>query len=189
MSLFENKTIVLPDGAEVLLRSPRVEEATQLLVYLDAVRSETNGIMYSPADRLPSLEEERQWVRGHTGNDDAVHVAAEVGGEIVALAGVDPTRFTRQSHLAGVGISIREKWCSRGLGSILMRELIEWSRERPGLKMLTLCVFANNPRAQAVYRKVGFREDGRLPRRAKVNDDYVDIIEMSLWLEDGEAFL
>ena len=188
MSVIKHKTVKLPDGAEVLLRSPVVDEAGQLLKYLDAVRRETNGIMYSPEDTIPTLAEERQWVLGHVENDRAVNIAAVADDQIIAMADVGALRFKRQQHLGGVGISIRKAWCDRGLGTLMMRELIDWSRTCPGIEMLTLCVFSNNPRAQAVYRKVGFIEDGRLPRRAKVNGEYIDIIEMSLRLdEQGET--
>lgn len=187
MSLYENKTIVLPDGAEVLLRSPEVSEAAQLLEYLDAVRCESQGIMFDAADDLFSLEEERQWVRKSNESDGEVHVAAVVDDQIIALAGIDRPKFVRQRHIAGLGISIRDKWCDRGLGTLLMRELVGWVREQPELELLTLCVFDNNPRAQAVYRKVGFAEDGRLSKRAKVNGEYIDLIEMSLWLDGVEA--
>jgi len=187
VSVFTAKTITLPDGAEVLLRSPQESEAQRLLEYLDAVRRESDGIMFDPADDLPSIEEERRWVRSHMENNDGVHVAAVVEDQIVALAGIHPMKFLRQRHSAGVGISIRKQWCDRGLGTLLMRELVDWARAHPGLEQLTLCVFECNPRAQAVYRKIGFREDGRLPRRAKVNRRYIDLVEMSLWLAEAET--
>ncbi len=187
MSVFTTKTVTLSDGTDVLLRSPEESEAQRLLEYLDAVRRESEGIMYGPDDDLPSLEEERKWVRGNLERDGSMHIAADVEGQVVALAGIDQAKFVRQCHSAGLGISIRDEWCNRGLGTLLVRELVDWARGHPGLEQLTLCVFASNPRAQAVYRKVGFQEDGRLPRRAKVNGRYIDIVEMSLWLDDSGA--
>jgi RimJ/RimL family protein N-acetyltransferase len=187
MSVFIPKTVTLCDGAEVLLRSPDESEAQCLLEYLDAVRRESDGIMFDPADDLPSLDEERAWVRRNIESDGGVHVAAVVEGQIIALAGIDQARFVRQHHSAGVGISIRGAWCDRGLGTVLMRELVGWAQEHPKIEQLTLCVFDTNPRAHAVYQKVGFREDGRLPRRAKVKGQYIDLIEMSLWIAEAET--
>jgi RimJ/RimL family protein N-acetyltransferase len=187
VSVFAAKPITLPDGAEVLLRSPDESEAQRLLDYLDAVRRESDGIMFDPADDLPSIEEERQWVRGNLESDGGVHVAAVIENQIAALAGIYPMKFVRQRHSAGIGISIRKRWCGRGLGTVLMRELVGWACEHRGLEQLTLCVFDTNPCAQAVYRKVGFREDGRLPRRAKIHGQYIDLVEMSLWLNEAEA--
>lgn len=182
MSVFTPKTVTLPDGAAVTLRSPGLDEAQPLIEYLDAVRRETNGIMFAAEDDLLSVEAERQWIESHLNDARAVLIGAYAGDEIIALSGVHPSRFYRQQHTAGVGISIRCAWCDRGLGTLLMRELVDWARVHPTLRQLTLCVFDSNPRAQAVYRKVGFGVDGVLPRRAQVDGDYVGLVEMSLWL-------
>ncbi len=187
MSVFSSKTITLPDGAEVLLRSPRVDEAGQLLEYLDVVRRETNGILYSPEDTIPSLEEETDWVRGKRDCQVGTHIAAEVDGVIVGLAGIDQPKFARQHHIGSVGISIRSVWCDRGLGTRMMRELVEYARHEPALEILTLNVLSTNPRAHAVYRKVGFKDDGRLPGRIKLNGAYVDLCEMSLCVNEKSA--
>jgi RimJ/RimL family protein N-acetyltransferase len=187
MSVFGNKTITLADGARVLLRSPEVDEAGQLLEYLDAVRRETNGILYSPEDTIPSLEEETAWVRGKRDCKVGTHIAADVDGTIVGLAGIDQPKFARQHHIGSVGISIRKAWCDRGLGTLIMRELIEYARREPALEILTLNVLSTNPRAHAVYRKVGFKDDGRLPGRIKLNGEYVDLCEMSLCVNEMGA--
>ena len=63
MSLFESKTVTLPDGAELLLRSPEVDEAPRLIEYLDAVRRESGFLMWGPEDDLPDEESERKWVQ------------------------------------------------------------------------------------------------------------------------------
>ena len=187
MSLFDNKTITLADGVQVLLRSPEVDEAPELLAYLDAVRRETNGILFSPEDMIPSLEEETAWVRGKRDCMVGIHIAADVDGVIVGLAGIDQPKFARQHHIGSVGISIRKAWCDRGLGTRMMRELIEYARREPALEMLTLNVLSTNPRAHAVYRKVGFKDDGRLPGRIKLNGEYVDLCEMSLCVNATSA--
>lgn len=183
MSLFTSKTITLPDGAEVLLRSPVEDEAQSLINYLDAVRREADGILFSPEDKLPTLEEERMWISAADGRD-GLHLAAEADGAIVALADINRGRHVRQRHLAGIGVSVRKAWCGRGLGTVMMRELIAWARACTGIELLTLNVLEDNHRAQAVYRRVGFAEDGRLPGRIKRDGSLVAVVEMSLWLRD-----
>lgn len=56
MSLFDNKTITLPDGAFVTLRSPELDDAPALIEYLDAVRRETPFLMWGSDDELPDTE-------------------------------------------------------------------------------------------------------------------------------------
>ena len=63
MSLFLPKKVTLRDGGQVLLRSPEVEEAKQLIDYLDVIRHDTPFLMWGPDDELPSLDKEREWVK------------------------------------------------------------------------------------------------------------------------------
>lgn len=48
----------------------------------------------------------------------------------------------------------------RGLGKALLREVIRLAFQELKAERLWLDVFADNPRARATYRKVGFVEDG-----------------------------
>lgn len=177
--------MILPDGAVVRLRSPIEDDAEALLAYLDAVRRETDCLMFDPADDLPS---ERAWIRGALEDPLALKIAAEADGAIVGLCEVRADGgLRRQRHRAEIGISIRAAWCNRGLGTLLMRELIDWSRRQDGLTVLRLGVFAHNERAIAVYHKLGFVEEGIRRRAVRYTDGtYVDERMMSLWPE-GEA--
>lgn len=49
---------------------------------------------------------------------------------------------------------------NRGLGTWMTRCALEYAFDFWGLNKVTLEVFSENPRAEAVYRKCGFRRDG-----------------------------
>ncbi len=187
MSVFTPKTVALEDGSEVLLRSPRVADAQALLDYLVEVRRETDGIMQDPEDSMPSKEDEQRLIDKVNESDSSLILLAEIEDQIIAWADIIQPRFVRQQHMAVLGISIRNRWHGRGLGGLMSRELIDWARSHPGLDLLTLSVFADNNRAIGLYRKVGFQHDGLLPRRAKVNGKYRDMVVMSLGLDGAEV--
>ncbi|MEX0777720.1 MAG: GNAT family protein [Phycisphaeraceae bacterium] len=187
MSTIEPKQVTLRDGWRVLLRSPVEDDAQALLDYLDAVRRETTFLMYGPADALPDLEGERAWVRRSNEHACAVKVAAVADGQIVALCDVTGGHgLYRMQHRAELGISVRAPWCNRGLGTILMRELVAWSRRHADIHVLRLSVLADNARAIAVYRKVGFEVEGVRRRAVRYEDGrFADEMMMSVWV--GEA--
>jgi ribosomal protein S18 acetylase RimI-like enzyme len=58
-------------------------------------------------------------------------------------------------------ICVEEGFRSAGIG----RQLIEWTEAffRPQARHLFLCVSSFNPRARALYERVGFRQVGELP--------------------------
>lgn len=183
MACFEPAHQTLRDGAVISLASPTPEDAEALLDYLDCIRRETQFLIWAPADELLTVEQERQWVRDHLESPDAVLIAARHAGQVVGLAGASGGgRFCRARHRAELGISLLARWCDRGLGTALMREVVSWTERHPGLCVLRLSVYANNPRAIAVYRKAGFAEEGRRRWAVRLEDGtFLDDVVMSRW--------
>ena len=109
-------------------------------------------------------------------------------GQIISVCGVDRHGpFTKVRHGAELGISIRKDWCDRGLGTVLLSELINWAEVYDGLEVVSLGVIDGNDRAKAVYTKHGFEATGRKRWHVKRNGEYVDEIIMSRWVGDEQG--
>jgi len=65
-------------------------------------------------------------------------------------------------------------WRGRGLGERLIRAALDAARER-GFEKVELSVYATNPRARALYEKVGFVHEGTRVRGRKVDGAYDDV--------------
>lgn len=189
MSVYDEKVVMLRDGATVTLRSPTEADAEALVAYLDRVRRETDFLMFDPADDLPTLEAEREWIRGSLNNPLSLKIVAEVAGRPVGLCDVTAGgRLKRARHRGTIGISILAEWCNRGLGTLLMRELVEWSRRQPEITLLRLGVLAHNARAIEVYRRVGFVEEGVCRHAVRYGvGGYGDEVMMSMWIGPDAA--
>ncbi|WP_250159645.1 GNAT family N-acetyltransferase [Bacillus toyonensis] len=48
-----------------------------------------------------------------------------------------------------------------GIGSKLLSHFIEWAKEQEGLEKICMDVFSNNERAINLYKRLGFKEEGR----------------------------
>ena len=182
MSVFAPTEIMLKDGAQVCLRSPEVVDAPRLLEYLDAVRRETDYLQMSPADPLPSLEWERQWIASIRAGSGVQIVAECKAGEVIALCRVSGGEQLKVRHRGEVAISTRAAWANRGLGTALMQQLIEWAEASDDINILTLSLHHDNTRASRVYTKLGFTQDGIRPRTVKRPDGYADEVMMSRWV-------
>ncbi|PTL38989.1 GNAT family N-acetyltransferase [Alkalicoccus saliphilus] len=70
----------------------------------------------------------------------------------------------------------------RGLGitPIILQKLLYHSFSVMNLNRVGLGVFADNERALSIYRRFGFHIDGRLRDYRRINDRYIDLIEMSV---------
>ncbi len=86
-----------------------------------------------------------------------------------------------ECHRATLGIGIERPWRGQGLGRALCERAIGWARTQ-GLAWIDLGVFADNPVAEALYRKLGFVEIGRAVDRFRVDGRSLDDVVMALRL-------
>jgi len=75
------------------------------------------------------------------------------GGMVVVLLKAD-----RYAHI--VGVYVRPEHRGTGLATQLFEAAAEWAWARPGIRGLRLCVHKDNSRAEAFYRRQGFRTIG-----------------------------
>jgi ribosomal protein S18 acetylase RimI-like enzyme len=118
--------------------------------------------------------------------DDGVHgiyLVAERAGAIVGHAFFEPLPLAATSHVVRLTIAVHEGHQRLGVGRALMNELLVWARSNPRVEKVELQVRASNLGAIALYRSLGFVEEGRKTRRLKLGpSEYVDDIYMALWV-------
>ena len=131
----------------------------------------------------PSKDEERKWygdmltsVAGGT----AIYVHAYVNNVFIGNGRVMKGKF-RHSHVGHLGISLIPEYRDEGIGSELMKVLIQEARTS-GLVLLELSCYENNPRALHVYEKLGFQRIGVLPNGVAWKGGYVGEVKMYLTL-------
>ena len=122
MSIFTPKEIELSDGQKLRLRSPELDDAQKLLDRFERVRAESTGLTSSPDDELPTLEWERDWIRGCREGGGVQVLAIGPSEQFVALCGIHAGKVQRMRHRGELGISLDAAWCGRGLGTLLMHE-------------------------------------------------------------------
>ena len=67
---------------------------------------------------------------------------AEINGAPVAMAQLVPGKFKKNKHVGFLGICVLKEFRRRGIGSTLMRHLIEWAKKHEQLeKNLSECFF------------------------------------------------
>jgi ribosomal protein S18 acetylase RimI-like enzyme len=84
--------------------------------------------------------------------------------------------------VAEVGLMVAARQRRRGIGSALMEEAFKWARAS-GITKVELEVFPHNEPAIALYRKLGFEEEGRLRGRYRIGGNLVDAVLMAIYLD------
>ena len=118
--------------------------------------------------------------------DDRVrglYLVAEDAGTIVGHAFLESLLLAVTSHVVRLTIAVHEGHQRQGIGRALMNELLRWARSNPRVEKVELQVRSTNEGAVALYRSLGFVEEGRKTRRLKIGpNEYIDDIYMAMWV-------
>lgn len=163
---------------DVIIRQARIEDAARFLPYLKQVGGETDNLSFG-AEGLPlSVDEEKAFLQSQAESKNSVIFVAERDGNIIgdgSLSGLS----RRMHHRAELGISVvKEEW-GKGIGSELMRQLLQYAKDN-GIEILHLEARADNQAAIHLYRKFGFRDIGLFPGFLKHRGAYYDALLMYL---------
>jgi len=173
-------------GAVVRIRSAEEEDAAALIALELEIAEAGVGTVYAPDEVDRDVPARRRKMRRLLDAPrDHLLVAEHDGavvGEVSFRAG--PTRRTHHQGL--LGLSVAAAWRRRGVGRALMTTLIEWCREHTDIERVCLWVFSNNAPALALYRSLGFVEEGRRVREIRfAPGEYCDDLVMAMFVKGG----
>jgi putative acetyltransferase len=162
------------DAAPILIRPAEPEDALRISALVGQAGT-FEGLLQSPDAPLASRLEFLQKVEPHS-----CKLVAVAGDEIVGSAGlhVQGTAL-RRMHTRMLGIGISPAWQGRGIGRRLMERLLDWADNWAGVLRVELHVHADNDRAMALYKSMGFVEEGRHKFYGLKNGRYVDSLSMA----------
>ena len=113
-------------------------------------------------------------INSHTG----VSLYAVVNDKVVGVCDIN-MRGLIESHIGLFGLTVHKEFRGEGIGKLLLQTTIEEAiKQLPQMKIIELSVFANNPVAIELYRKLGFTEYGVLSGGILHRDEYVDHVYM-----------
>ena len=130
----------------------------------------------------------RKRIEGWTSNIDYDKVLAIVAVTqenedeiIVASASLKFNPQEIMKHKAELGIAVHDEYQSRGIGSSLLKHLLNIARNKK-LRKVWLNVRATNKPAIHVYRKVGFEIEAKLCEECYVDGKFEDEYRMAVFL-------
>jgi RimJ/RimL family protein N-acetyltransferase len=172
--------IHLKDGTEVTVRSARTDDAAAIMEMVSGVFKSSPYLLTEPDEFTVTLEQEKGWVEGFLPSPNSVLLVAEIDGRLVGILDFKGGHRRRIAHSGMIGTSVREAYRGRSVGSVLMDALIEWAKGTGTVEKLELLVFADNEHAMALYKKMGFQEEGRKHKAIRLSDGrYLDELLMA----------
>lgn len=138
---------------------------------MDGVKDNILSTSDEPAEKMKNK------IMSITSND--FWFVAEDNCKVIGVSILNRHSNPRKKHVASITIMVDSNYHSKGIGTLLMKELINLSDNIIKLKRLELQVFADNKKAIKLYKKFGFVEEGVQKYSAIKNDIYTDELMMA----------
>jgi RimJ/RimL family protein N-acetyltransferase len=166
-------------GRAFTIRPATADDAAALVALRDAVAAEGIWVAAEPGER--TVLEESLALAGLLAHG-GLGLVAEVEGGVAGQLTVHRRQGRYEGHRGDLSITVARDLREQGLGRALVETAIDWARA-VRLGKLTLGVFPENTRAIALYRSVGFVEEGTLRRHIRVGADERNLLLMGLLLD------
>lgn len=168
-----------PNNNEVSLRVAALNDAAAVLEIEKEVAMENEFLISVLEEMEGSVEKRRKSIQSALDNPREMMFIAEVRGAVVGYIVFRSKNTFRLSHTGSFTTMIKKEYRGLGIGRLLIMELLKWAEQNPLVEKVSLGVLSTNQRAIALYKSVGFLEEGRKVREVKFSDDlYVDDILM-----------
>ena len=159
---------------------PRDAEGAAALRRMPGVFENTLGL---PSERVQHSIDGFQ----RFGPGDHIFVAVLEDGTVIGCAGLTVCSNPRMRHVGTVGLYVHTDYQNQGVGTALMKVLLELADNWLMLVRVELEVFADNQRAIHLYEKLGFEKEGLLRMTTVRSGRYVDDCKMARIRIPGEA--
>ena len=159
--------------AETSIRRSSPGDLEAIVALYKAVGQAGGGISRAPDEVTDS------YVRGFLEAslaDGIALVATDAPGNIVAEIHAHTHGPRTFAHVLGdLTIAVHPSWQGKGLGRRIFTELLETVlRDMPRILRVELVSRETNARAIAMYESLGFRKEGRMERRIRLDDGSLD---------------
>lgn len=157
----EDRAVTLPDGSQILLRPIAGDDKGMLTEAFDHLGPESRYRRFLGAhDRLTPSELRYFTEVDHVRHDPIVALDASTG------RGVGVARYiatTDDPQAAEVAFTVVDEWQGRGVGTVLLRELVERARANGIRRFVATLLSSNTPMLELLHELDGVhlsRQDG-----------------------------
>lgn len=167
------------DNTPYIIRYPKRTDVNELHRYINELSKEKTFISFQGEEI--SLKDEKAYVNSQLKKireNNSIQLVVEINNKIEGVSGID-TKGRVNTHVGIFGISISKNFRGQGIGKKLIETVLDECRKKlKHIKIVHLECFANNETACTLYKSVGFKEYGRLPKGISYQNGFVDEILM-----------
>jgi ribosomal protein S18 acetylase RimI-like enzyme len=149
----------LKDGRNYEIRPITKNDADARHEFFAYLTLNQEGMIHKPEElglrNYETVEKINDWLHNHRG----LWLIAVLDEKVIGEIDITVKDMDRIRHVGALTMGVLPDFQGQGVGSKLLEESIRWSKAQ-GLTRLELFVFATNHKAQNIYQKFGFVEEG-----------------------------
>jgi L-phenylalanine/L-methionine N-acetyltransferase len=154
------------------IRPVKLEDVSDIneMRRMDGVRENTLGMF---SERIGSSE---NFIKGLTEHEHLLVAEVDVNGgkKVIGVVGLHVNRNPRLRHSASIGIMMHVEYQGKGIGTALLKKVIDLADNWLMLIRVELTAFVENEGAVRLYQSFGFQIEGTKRYAAIRNGKYAD---------------
>ena len=148
------RTVTLKDGTKVLLRPIKPSDATLKQHLFYALSKETIKKRYLGSLKAMPLKRIWPYVTIDYENEMSI-VGVVMEGEMENFVAIGSYARIPHTRMAEVSLVVRDDWQNKGLGTLLLKYLIEIAKKK-GFEGFTAWVLIENTKMMHIFKKLGY---------------------------------
>ena len=138
---------------DVSIKKAIPSDAVMLLEYLKQVGGETDNLTFGLEGMPFSVEAEAEFISSMENSIDNIMLLAKCDDKIIGCASLNRLP-RRMKHRGDFAISVAKEYWNRGIGSLLLEQIIAFAKEN-SFGVIDLQVRSDNKSAIHLYEKYG----------------------------------
>lgn len=168
--------------AQIIYRNAQESDAKKIVSFYNYVGGETSFLSFEKDEYSLNAEEQEKELRSLAQKAGNIMLLAVDGEEIAGIATIHSSFKIKSRHDGELGIVVARNYQGQGIGTELIRRLIQWASGNGVTKRLSLDTRTDNVEAVELYMKFGFIVEGCRKNAALLDGKYYDLYVMGMML-------
>lgn len=166
----------------IIYREPEVKEAQKIVDFYNFVGGETSYLSFEKDEYPMDADSLKEHIIETKEHPACIMILAMDGDEIAGIGTISSENKIKARHQGELGIVVAKKYQGKGIGSEIIRQLIDFCKNNGITTRIQLDTRTDNELAVNLYKKFGFEIEGCLKNTTLLNGVYYDLYVMGLML-------
>lgn len=168
--------------AQIIYRRAQGSDAGKIVDFYNFVGGETSYLSFEKDEYPMNVKEQEDEIRSLEDEEASIMLLAMDKDEIAGIATIHSSAKVKARHDGELGIVVAKKYQGQGIGTELIRQLIEWAKGNGVTTRISLDTRADNVKAVELYLKFGFVVEGCRKNSTLLDGKYYDLYVMGMML-------